>query len=147
MRRNRSPKTNLNDLIKAVSGMSSAQAALAAYLTKTYPNLTTNDIIQLLASGLPIADIDKPLSHLCGGLSGIAQLLLDSYNGDANARNLLNRLMLLGDRGKEGNAGAQRVMGLLNIFGLDHVEDIEVPILDPNDPDADPEQLRRADIV
>ena len=72
--------------------MTSAQAALAAYLAKTYPNLSTHDIIKLVASGLSVADIDKYLSYLCGGLSGIAQLIIGSYSGDANAQAFLSQL-------------------------------------------------------
>jgi len=127
--------------------MASTQAVLAAYLVKTYPNLSTNDIIQLMASGLTLVEIDKYLSDLCGGLAGIAQIIIDAYNGDTNAESLLNRLAQLGKGGKRGDAGAQRIMGLLNIFGMDHVEDIEVPIPDPSKPGAGPQQLRRADIV
>ena len=127
--------------------MTSTQAALAAYLRKTYPNLSAGDIIQLLASGLPVADIDEYLSHLCGGLPGIAQLILDCYSGDANAQAFLHQLTEKGDAAKKGDIGAQRIMGLLNIFGMDHVRGIEVPIPDPANPGADPKQLPRADIV
>ncbi len=127
--------------------MASAQAALAAYLMKTYPNLSTSDIIKLVASGLTVGQIDDYLSHLCEGLSGIAQLIIDGYSGDTNAQNLLSQLTEKGDAAKKGNVGAQRVLGLLNIFGMDNVTGIEVPIPDPANPSADPEQLRRADIV
>jgi hypothetical protein len=127
--------------------MTSAQAALAAYLVKTYPNLGTHDIIKLVASGLPVEDIDKYLSHLCGGLFGIAQLIMDSYSGDTNAQAFLSQLTEKGDAAKNGNVGAQRIMGLLNVFGMDQVRGIEVPIPNPANPSAGPQQLRRADIV
>ena len=127
--------------------MKRAQNALAAYLRKTYPNLSAGDIIQLLASGLAVADIDECLSHLCGGLSGIAQLIINSYSGDVNAQAFLSQLVEKGKAAKKGDIGAQRVMGLLNIFGIDHVRGIEVPIPNPAKPDADPKQLPRADIV
>jgi hypothetical protein len=141
------PKIPVNNLIRAGDGMVRAQAALAAYLGKAYPNLSTNDIIKLMASGLTVEQIDKYLSHLCGGLSGIAQLIMDGYSGDANAQDLLDQLIQLGDSGKDGDVGAQRIMGLLNIFGMDTVEGVEVPLPNPAKPTAPPLQLRRADIV
>jgi hypothetical protein len=122
------------------------QAALAAYLTKTYPNLSRNDIIKLVTSGLTAEQIDDYLKDLCGGLYGVAQLIIESYSGDENARNLLNELVRLGKSGKEGDVGAQRVMGLLNIFGMDNVEGVEVPIPNLANSGAHPEQLPRADI-
>jgi hypothetical protein len=127
--------------------MAGAEAALAAYLVKTYPNLRTDDIIRLVASGLTGADIDKYLASLCGGLEGIAQLVIDAHSGNAHAQSLLKRLIQFGKDGKKGDAGSQRIMGLLNIFGMDHVEDVEVPIPDPANPGADAKQSRRADIV
>ena len=127
--------------------MTSAQAALAAYLAKMYPNLSTHDIIKLLASGLSVADIDKYLSYLCGGLSGIAQLIIDSYSGDANAQAFLSQLTAKGNAAKNGDVGVQRIMGLLNVFGMDHVKGIEVPIPNPAKSMAPPQQLCRADIV
>jgi hypothetical protein len=127
--------------------MTSVQAALAAYLALTYPNLSASDIIKFVASGLTVGQIDNYLSHLCGGLSGIAQLIIDSYSGDANAQNLLYQLTEKGNAAKKGDVGAQRVMGLLNIFGVDSVEDVEVPIPDPANLGASPGQLPRADIV
>ncbi len=127
--------------------MTSVQAALAAYLAKTYPNLSTHDIIKLVASGLSVADIDKYLSHLCGGLFGIARLIIDSCSGNAKAQAFLYQLTEKGNAAKNGDIGAQRIMGLLNVFGMDNVRGIEVPIRDPANPSAGPKQLHRADIV
>jgi hypothetical protein len=127
--------------------MTPIQAALAAYLAKTYPNLSASDIIKFGVSGLTVGQIDDYLSHLCGGLVGIAQLIIDSYSGDANAQNLLGLLTQVGKSGKNGNAGAQRIMGLLNIFGMDRVRDIEVPVPNSARPSASPGQLPRVDII
>jgi hypothetical protein len=65
------------------------ESILAVYLTRTYPNLSTHDIIKLLTSGLTVGQMNDYLSHLCGGLSGVAQLIIDTYSGDANAEDEL----------------------------------------------------------
>jgi hypothetical protein len=44
--------------------MAYAQTALTAYLAKTYPNLSTHDIIKLIASRLTVGQIDDYLKSL-----------------------------------------------------------------------------------